>query len=89
MPVGDYYRIKAAYMEGRAKQEVNATARAQYERLAIGYSKLAHRADLNYGTRICDLPTTVRVQGEAASLDHLVSGEQSGWKRFCERRRSE
>jgi hypothetical protein len=67
MPAGDYYRIKAAYMEGRAKQEVNAIARAEYERLAIGYVKLADRADLNYGPRICDLPTPDRVWDDAAN----------------------
>ena len=66
MAVGDYYRIKAAYMEGRAKQEVNPTARAEYERLAIGYCKLAERADLNYGARIYDVPTTFRGWDRAA-----------------------
>jgi hypothetical protein len=58
MAVGEYYRIKAAYMEERAKQEVNATARAEYERLAAGYSKLAERAELHYENPICDLAPT-------------------------------
>jgi hypothetical protein len=47
MAAGDEYRVKAADMNARAKNERNPLARAEHENLALAYLRLADQADKN------------------------------------------
>ena len=47
MPSGNEYRIKAAEMIARAKQEASPIMRSQLENLALAYRRLADQADKN------------------------------------------
>ena len=47
MAAGDDYRIKAADMNAKAKQERRPLTRAELERLALAYLRLADQADHN------------------------------------------
>jgi hypothetical protein len=45
MATGDQYRIKAADMYARAKDQVTPSMRAHFENLALSYRRLADQAD--------------------------------------------
>ena len=45
MPSGDEYRVKAADMHAKAKNETNQEVRVHYETLALSYLRLADQAD--------------------------------------------
>jgi hypothetical protein len=45
MATGDQYRIKAADMYARAKDQINPSMRAHFENLALSYRRLADQAD--------------------------------------------
>jgi hypothetical protein len=47
MAPGDDYRVKAAAMNVRAKQEKNLLIRAEFENLALAYLRLADQAERN------------------------------------------
>ena len=47
MAAGDDYRIKAADMNAKAKSETKPRTRAELERLALAYLRLADQADRN------------------------------------------
>jgi hypothetical protein len=47
MAAGDDYRVKAADMNARAKNERNPLTRAEHENLALAYLRLADQADKN------------------------------------------
>jgi hypothetical protein len=44
---GDEYRVKAAELHARSKQETDPFLRAELEHLAHGYLRLAEQADRN------------------------------------------
>jgi hypothetical protein len=52
MPTAHEYRIKAAELNTRAKQEPNPLTRAQLENLALAYLRLADQAEKNAATDI-------------------------------------
>ena len=52
MPTGQEYRVKAADLFGRARNEPNQLVRADCEVLALGYLRLADQADKNATTDI-------------------------------------
>ncbi len=52
MGSGDEYRGKAAEITARAHQETHLLLRAELERLAMAYLRLADQADLNAQTDI-------------------------------------
>jgi hypothetical protein len=45
MATGDEYRVKAADMHARAKDETSPSMQAHYETLALSYLRLADQAD--------------------------------------------
>ena len=47
MPAGDDYRIKAAEIMGKAKQEADPSLYAELEKLVFAYLRLADQADRN------------------------------------------
>ena len=47
MAAGDDYRIKAADVSARARQETSAQTRRELEGLALAYLRLADQADRN------------------------------------------
>jgi hypothetical protein len=47
MAAGDDYRIKAADMNAKAKEETKPWTRAELESLALAYLRLADQADRN------------------------------------------
>jgi len=47
MPAGDEYRIKAAEIMGKAKEEADLRLYAELENLALAYLRLADQADRN------------------------------------------
>jgi hypothetical protein len=47
MAAGDEYRVKAANMNARARNERDPLARAEHEKLALAYLRLADQADKN------------------------------------------
>jgi len=47
MPTGQEYRVKAADLFGRARNEPNQLVRADCEVLALSYLRLADQADKN------------------------------------------
>jgi hypothetical protein len=47
MAAGDDYRIKAADMNARAKNDRDPMVRAEFENLALAYLRLADQADKN------------------------------------------
>jgi hypothetical protein len=47
MTTADEYRVKAGDMAGLAKAETNPFLKAEYERLSLGYLRLAYQAERN------------------------------------------
>ena len=47
MTTADMYRGKAATMAARAQAETSPLGKAEYERLAVGYVRLAEQAEFN------------------------------------------
>ena len=47
MAAGDDYRVKAADMNAKAKRELRPLTRAELEKLALAYLRLADQADRN------------------------------------------
>jgi hypothetical protein len=45
MGLGDHYRIKAADLYAKAKDQINPSMRVHFERLALSYLRLADQAD--------------------------------------------
>jgi hypothetical protein len=45
MASGDQYRVKAADMHARAKDQTNPSMRSHFENLAFSYLRLAEQAD--------------------------------------------
>src|SRR5438046_1693075 len=60
MPTADEYRIKAAELNARAKQEPNPITGAQFENLALAYLRLADQAEKNAATDIVYEPPPAR-----------------------------
>ena len=52
MDPGDAYRLKAAEISAKARQETNPTVRAELEKLALAYLLLAAQAESNARTDI-------------------------------------
>lgn len=52
MAQGETYRVKAAELHAQAKQDSNPHTRAELERLAKGYLRLAEQADRNSQTNV-------------------------------------
>lgn len=50
MRAGDTYRLKAAQFLTKAHQETDQSLRAEFERLAASYSRLAEQAERNAKT---------------------------------------
>jgi hypothetical protein len=57
------YRILAADCEARARREVDPLSRAEWERMALGYRRLAFQADRNAQTDVMyETPTRQQPQ---------------------------
>jgi hypothetical protein len=52
MTQGETYRVKAAELHAQAKQDANPDTRAELERLAKSYLRLAEQADRNSQTNV-------------------------------------
>ena len=66
---GDQYRIRAAELHAQAKTELRPTVRAELERLALSYLRLADQADEN---ELIDVPREPPPQEERDKTEVAV-----------------
>jgi hypothetical protein len=78
MASGDEYRLKAAEINERAKQETTLAVRAELKKLALAYLLLAEQADSNAKTDIVYEPPPERqnVQQQRDERHHQPQQQQ-------------